>query len=98
MVHSRHPDKLQGRLENMGKNKVTADAMESTDNPSSRPMSQPARTEEGKKKNLRTAKRSRAATLNNGGTAGNGHPESKYNLKCVLRKNSLTISIDIDTI
>lgn len=48
VVHSRHPDKLQGKLGNMGKNKVTADAMESTDNPSSRPMSQPVRTEEGK--------------------------------------------------
>ena len=32
----------------MGENEVTEDAMESTDNPSSRPMSQPVRTEEGK--------------------------------------------------
>ena len=48
VVHSRHPDKLQGRLKNVGKNKVTADAMESTDNPSSRPMSQPVRSEDGK--------------------------------------------------
>lgn len=56
VVHSRHPDKLQGRLKNVGKNKVTADAMESTDNPSSRPMSQSVRTEEGKTEEFKSGK------------------------------------------
>ena len=56
VVHSRYPDKVKGRLENMGKNKVTADAMESIDNSSSRPMSQPARTEEGKIEEIKNGK------------------------------------------
>ena len=56
VVHSRYSDKVQGRLENMGKNKVTADAMESIDNSSSRPMSQPARTEEGKIEEIKNGK------------------------------------------
>ena len=52
VVHGRRPE----RLKNVDKNKVTADAIESTDIPSSPPMRQPVRTEEGKTEEFKSGK------------------------------------------
>ena len=52
VVHGRRPE----RLKNVDKNKVTADVIESTDIPSSPPMRQPVRTEEGKTEEVKSGK------------------------------------------
>ena len=52
VVHGRRPE----RLKNVDKNKITADAIESTDIPSSPPMRQSVRTEEGKTEEFKSGK------------------------------------------
>ena len=52
VVHGRRPE----RLKNEDKNKITADAIESTDIPSSPPMRQSVRTEEGKTEEFKSGK------------------------------------------